>query len=142
MPLDEVDDGAETDAVNDVTQRATKNLDSSEQFSLGGPYGVRAYANGASSGDSGWQASLELRYVPMAGLQFAAFADAGRVWLSQHPWTDERNQRRLSAAGLSITQAGPSHQVMAAMAWPVQRENEQNGPKQEPRFWLRATRYF
>ena len=44
----------------------TKNLDSSEQFSLGGPYGVRAYANGSSSGDSGWQASLELRYVPMA----------------------------------------------------------------------------
>lgn len=123
-------------------QRATKNLDSSEQFSLGGPYGVRAYANGSSSGDSGWQASLELRYVPMAGLQFAAFADAGRVRLSQLPWTDERNQRRLSAAGLSITQAGPSHQVMAAMAWPIQRENEQNGPKQEPRFWLRATRYF
>ena len=108
--------------------------DSSEQFSLGGPYGVRAYANGSSSGDSGWQASLELRYVPMAGLQFAAFADAGRVQLSQRPWTDERNQRRLSAAGLSITQAGPSHQVMAAMAWPIQRENEQNGPKQEPRF--------
>ena len=105
-------------------------------------YGVRAYANGSSSGDSGWQASLELRYVPMAGLQFAAFADAGRVQLSQRPWTDERNQRRLSAAGLSITQAGPSHQVMAAMAWPIQRENEQNGPKQEPRFWLRATRYF
>ena len=66
-------------------QRATKNLDSSEQFSLGGPYGVRAYANSSSSGDSGWQASLELRYVPMAGLQFAAFADAGRVQLSQRP---------------------------------------------------------
>ena len=69
-----------------------------------------------------------MRYVPMAGLQFAAFTDAGRVQLSQRPWTDERNQRRLSAAGLSITQAGPSHQVMAAMAWPIQRETDRTAP--------------
>ena len=109
-------------------QRATKNLDSSGTVQPGRPLRRARYANGSSSGDSGWQASLELRYVPMAGLQFAAFADAGRVQLSQRPWTDERNQRRLSAAGLSITQAGPSHQVMAAMAWPIQRETNRTAP--------------
>ncbi|CAB3895389.1 ShlB/FhaC/HecB family hemolysin secretion/activation protein [Achromobacter denitrificans] len=123
-------------------QLATRNLDGSEEFSLGGPYGVRAFANGEASGDQGWQATAELRYLPMPGLQLAAFADAGRVTVNRRPWNDARNTRRLSAAGLSLTQSGPRHQVMAAMAWPIQKEDEHSGPRAEPRFWLRATRYF
>lgn len=123
-------------------QLASRNLDGSEEFSLGGPYGVRAFANGEASGDQGWQATAELRYLPMPGLQFAAFADAGRVTVNRRPWNDARNTRRLSAAGLSLTQSGLRHQVMAAMAWPIQKEDEHSGPRAEPRFWLRATRYF
>src|SRR5690606_26547690 len=34
-------------------QFASKNLDSSEKFSLGGAYGVRAYAQGEATGDEG-----------------------------------------------------------------------------------------
>jgi len=123
-------------------QLASKNLDGSEEFSLGGPYGVRAFANGDASGDQGWQATMELRYLPMPGLQLAAFADAGRITVNRRPWNDDRNTRRLSAAGVSLTQSGPRHQVMVAAAWPIQKETEQSGPRHEPRFWLRATRYF
>ncbi|TXT35020.1 MAG: fhaC3 [Comamonadaceae bacterium] len=41
-------------------QRASKNLNSSEKFSLGGASGVRAYPQGEGSGDQGWLLSLEL----------------------------------------------------------------------------------
>jgi hemolysin activation/secretion protein len=43
-------------------QWASKNLDSSEKFGLGGFYGVRAYPQGEGMGDFGWLTQLELRY--------------------------------------------------------------------------------
>jgi hemolysin activation/secretion protein len=43
-------------------QRASKNLDSSEEFFLGGPNGVRAYPQGEGAGDEGWLSRLELRH--------------------------------------------------------------------------------
>ncbi|MBV9191772.1 MAG: ShlB/FhaC/HecB family hemolysin secretion/activation protein, partial [Betaproteobacteria bacterium] len=42
-------------------QFASKNLDSSEKFALGGPTGVRAYPTGEAVGDEGLLANLELR---------------------------------------------------------------------------------
>ncbi len=43
-------------------QYASKNLDSSEKFSLGGVSGVRAYPSGEASGDEGHKLSLEVQY--------------------------------------------------------------------------------
>ena len=42
-------------------QWANRNLDPSEKFLLGGPYGVRAYPVGEALGDHGWLATAELR---------------------------------------------------------------------------------
>ncbi len=64
-------------------QIASKNLDSSEQISLGGPYGIRAYPVGEGSADEGWQFNGEARYrlpaIPyLPGyLQFIGFIDTG-----------------------------------------------------------------
>jgi hemolysin activation/secretion protein len=44
-------------------QLANKNLDTSEQIVLGGPWGVRAYPVGEGSADQGYVINLELRYV-------------------------------------------------------------------------------
>lgn len=71
-------------------QWASGNLDSSEEFSLGGPYGVRAWPVGEGQGDMGVVGSLELRYdLPSDGshgrVQLAAFVDAGHVWLNRSP---------------------------------------------------------
>ncbi|WP_315833837.1 ShlB/FhaC/HecB family hemolysin secretion/activation protein [Bradyrhizobium prioriisuperbiae] len=68
-------------------QWADKNLDSSEDFALGGPYGVRGYPVGEARGDMGVLGTVELRYnapVPaVAGnLQLAGFVDAGQVWIN------------------------------------------------------------
>jgi len=43
-------------------QAASKNMDSSEKISLGGPGGVRAYPQGEGSGDEGYVSTVELRY--------------------------------------------------------------------------------
>ena len=53
------------------------NLDSAEQFDMGGPYGVRAFP-GQGYGDEGWQASAELRYSLAPGWQLSSFVDQAR----------------------------------------------------------------
>lgn len=59
-------------------QMTNRNLDSSEQFYLGGASGVRAYAQGAGSGDMGWQGTAELRYhTGVPGLTLSSYYDAG-----------------------------------------------------------------
>ena len=77
-------------------QWASKNLDPSEKFSLGGPEGVRAYPVGEAAGDDGWLARVSLRRslgLPgwLAGLHggalegFAAL-DAGGVTVNKTSW--------------------------------------------------------
>ena len=59
-------------------QLASRVLDGSEQFFLGGINGVRAYANGDGYGDSAYTATGELRYaLGIPGLELAAFVDVG-----------------------------------------------------------------
>lgn len=61
-------------------QQAANNLDSSEQFYLGGAHGVRAYPQGEGSGDEGYQATAELIYTTkIPGLSLATFIDTGHV---------------------------------------------------------------
>jgi hemolysin activation/secretion protein len=67
-------------------QRAHKNLDGSEQFSLGGPENVRAYPVGEASGDNGDLFNVELRYdypepTDLGILQLKGFVDAGSIEL-------------------------------------------------------------
>ena len=68
-------------------QYAANNLDTTEQFRLGGPDGVRAFASGEGTGDLGVMASLELRLLPPESwfgriareMVFSLFADGGYV---------------------------------------------------------------
>lgn len=66
------------------------NLDSSEQFSLTGVYGVRSYYEGLS-GDSGWLVTPELKYALPDLWQWhhavSVFADVGGVALEDGSYT-------------------------------------------------------
>lgn len=71
-------------------QWANKNLDSSQEFSLGGPYALRAWPVGEGRGDMGFIATAELRYdVPAprewGNIQLAAFVDTGRIKINKDP---------------------------------------------------------
>ncbi|MCC6200958.1 MAG: ShlB/FhaC/HecB family hemolysin secretion/activation protein [Moraxellaceae bacterium] len=59
-------------------QWAGTNLDSSEDFGLGGPNGVRAYPLGEGYGDEGWLTQIEARYQ-MGSFVPYAFYDAGHA---------------------------------------------------------------
>lgn len=90
-------------------QWASKNLDSSEKFSLGGPNGVRAYPSPESPSDLALVATWEYR-KPIAiealpgDLVLSAFGDYGVGKLHETPLpTDVDNIRRLVSHGLGVT---------------------------------------
>ena len=71
--------GHQTDVMLKLSgQTAFHNLDSSEDFYLGGANGVRAYPQGEASGDEGVLGTLELRYhTKLPGLTLSTYFDAG-----------------------------------------------------------------
>lgn len=83
-------------------QIASKNLDSSEQMSLGGMYGVRAYPQGEAFGDEGYLATVEARYLlaqlsdrQLGQVHLIGFVDAGSVTVNKDPWDGSDNTRTL-----------------------------------------------
>ena len=62
-------------------QYGWNNLDSSEDFYIGGADAVRAFPQGETGGDSGLLGTLEFRYrTSIDGLTLTAFVDGGRVF--------------------------------------------------------------
>jgi hemolysin activation/secretion protein len=98
-------------------QQASKNLDSSEQFSLGGPSGVRAYASGEASGDEGWLGSLELRYGLSEHIAASLFHDVGRVSVNAKPYLNGENTLKRSGTGFGLQGGYGSFDLRLIFAW-------------------------
>ena len=118
-------------------QWASKNLDSSEKFALGGPRSVRAYPQGEAPLDDGWLGSIELRYAFSAAWQVTGFFDAGGGRVNHSALaTDGQNTRTISGAGLSASYSLPGAlNIEAALAWRTgsapTSERDRN-----PRLWV------
>ena len=95
-----------------LAQLASKNLDSSEKFSLGGPYGVRGYPSPESPSDSGlivtWEYRKTLPIEALPGDLVAwVFGDYAVGRLHQDPLpTDVGNTRKLASHGIGVTYGG------------------------------------
>lgn len=90
-------------------QTASKNLDSTERFVLGGPSAVRAYPVGEAVADEGWLLSLGLNWRASEQLAASVFVDTGGVRLNNNLWAGWnagnprlQNDYRLSGAGVGI----------------------------------------
>lgn len=90
-------------------QVGSKNLDTSEQISLGGPNAIRAYPVGEGSADEGWFVNAEARYrLPMIPsvpgyLQFISFIDTGYSRINANPLIgDLHNSRHLTGYGFGL----------------------------------------
>lgn len=131
-------------------QYAFTPLDSSEHFSLGGPYGVKAYPTSEGSGDSGYITRAEYRWlIPLEAhdqqLQLAFYAEHGGVWIDRNGGdSGTRNHRNLQGAGIGIIwQRWQDWFIRADYAWklgaedPVSDTSHNNG-----RFWIRGGFYF
>ncbi|MDB5857425.1 MAG: Polypeptide-transport-associated domain protein ShlB-type [Ramlibacter sp.] len=131
-------------------QLASKNLDVSEEMSLGGMNGVRAYPEGEAYGDEGYLVTVEGRMditaLPAAmpgAIQLVAFVDSGGVTINRNPWAPGDNHRRLSAVGVGINwaQAG-NFLVRTSYARKLGNEPALSAPDKSGRFWVQLVKYF
>lgn len=90
-------------------QLASKNLDSTERFVLGGPSGVRAYPVGEAAADEGWLLALGLGWRASDSVTASLFVDTGGVTLNDKLWANWnaanpqlQNSYRLSGAGVGV----------------------------------------
>jgi len=137
-------------------QLAFKNLESSEQLSLGGPDGVRAYPVTEATGDSGGVGTLELRHQVLDGLQLIGFYDVGGIELHESTWSGwqtvpgQPNLYLLQGAGVGASWApiagllakatyaraigdNPGHDING---------NDSDGKHSKNRFWLQIGYVF
>jgi len=133
-------------------QMASKNLASSERFSLGGASGVRAYPTGEALGDTGYLFQGEFRYI-IPGLKVAGgdvtvsgFYDQGWVQIQENfvGAAGTANNRNLSGYGVGASVGKDSDFVLrASAAW--RNENEvpnSDTARRIPRVWVQAVKWF
>lgn len=132
-------------------QFASKNLDSSEKFDLGGANGVRAYPQGEAPSDEAVLLTLELRYSPTwlhpipGTVQLVGFVDTAHARPNKHPWAELTGdaQRTLSGAGIGI-RIGKINRfsAIANYAFKISGEGATAEPDRSGRFWLQIAQYF
>ena len=130
-------------------QGAMKNLDSSEKFSLGGPYGVRAYPSAQAAADEGLVANLELRYIlPQTLLpgewMLSGFVDAGRARINKDPLpTDSDNLRTLYGNGIGLSWAGyKGLNLRTSLAWGGAERIQADASDRNPRLYMQMSMGF
>lgn len=138
-------------------QLANTNLNSAEQFYLGGPYGVRAYPVAQGGGAQGLIASVEVMHTYQNQLQVGLFADAGLVqqyintyanWQGQ---TNAANTYALFSAGPMVKYNYEKVQLSAALAFrlgdnPLYNQSGQqlntDNQYQSVQGWVKCTVFF
>lgn len=131
-------------------QVASKNLDSSEQMSLGGMYGVRAYPQGEAFGDEGYLATLEARLLlpqfsdqQVGQVHLIGFVDGGSVTVNKDPWDGSDNSRTLSGAGVGVNWIDNNNfSVKAYYAQKLGSEEATAAPDSNGRLWVQLVKYF
>ncbi len=128
-------------------QQASKNLDSSEKFSLGGPSGVRAYPTTDAGGDEGYKATLELRHSFTPSWQGMLFYDIGEVKVNKRPFgaPTNANKRSLAGAGVGLNAKVGAVQFKASLAWRTQGGQPTSIPTavvKSPTLWVQAVVAF
>ena len=131
-------------------QLANKNLDTSEQFYLGGPNTVRGYDVGVVSGAEGNLATIEFRHDLTLSMlpgpwQASAFVDSGRIEAYKTVFFPGPNTARLNSAGVGLHWTA-SHDwlVSTSIAMPIGNRPELAGPhvNTSTRFWLQVQKGF
>ena len=118
-------------------QKSSCDLDSSEDFGLGGIYGVRAYPNGEGYGDQGFLAQAELRYTT-AGLTPYFFYDLGEVRIDKSGEGAD-NHRRIDGGGIGVRGEYRGCFADVAVAWRTRGgEPESDSRDSDPRVWAQV----
>lgn len=134
-------------------QLANKNMDSSEQMFMGGPYAVRAYAPGQGAATQGNLLTAELRFRLPHQFLVTAFYDLASVQnlkYSDYPGNTGANHYLLQGLGLSLTWNAPKN-ILVRATWAHRTGGlsdaahtylTNNGGLSPNRFWLNASISF
>jgi hemolysin activation/secretion protein len=129
-------------------QVASKNLSSAEQFSLGGPGGVRAHPVGDGAGDDAMLLTLEARHtlpdVRLAGtpLQLNAFADFGHSKVRHSPLpTDMNNTHNLQGYGVGVN-ISKQDDYLLRLDWAMRSGEKSSDDDRSGRLWAQAVKWF
>lgn len=128
-------------------QWANRNIDTSEQFYLGGANNVRGYDTGALSGTQGQMLNLEFRRTlnfGMTGTWVAtAFADAGRATIYKDRFAPGTNRAHMQDAGVGLRWQGDDQWSLAAdVAHPIGARPEIVGETHDWRAWVQIQKGF
>jgi len=141
-------------------QLASVELNSAEQFYLGGPYGVRAYPVAQGGGSQGGLATIELRRQLPQNLVLSSFFDAGIVqqyknnMIAYNTFKGESNANNtysLMGAGLGLKWSYKRWDVNGSVAWMVGKNPlytysgqavNNDGLTTQPRGWINASYSF
>lgn len=129
-------------------QWASTNLDSAEQFSLGGPGAVRAFPVSEASCDMGVVYTGELRYlianigsIP-GSLQLATFVDYGYAVIHDEP-IDPQNTRNLTGIGIGASWfEADSFNIRTSIAWRTAGSATGKSEFDQPTIYLQAVKRF
>ena len=144
-------------------QIADKNLDPSQQYTLGGPYGVMGYPVGEALGDEGINFHADIRYdyfnMPWHGdFQTALIYSAGWVKLHKNSWNGWnagnpiiQNTYTLQSLGLALSQSWSKYALLKFMVGravganpgrDLTAGNNVDGTSRKYQFWFEGTVYF
>lgn len=134
-------------------QYSQKNLDSSEQMYLGGPFAVRAYAVGQGASTNANLATAELRLQLPKQTQLTAFYDiaSAQTWANANfNGNSLANQYLMQGVGLGAIWSGAKGILLRAswahrtgsLPYSVAQYMSANGGMNQNRFWLNATISF
>ena len=115
-----------------------KNLDGSEDFSLGGAYGVRAFPDGEHSSENGYLLGLELFYtlptIESISHKVSVFADTGYASMENNNGTSQ--SRHLSDLGVGYQASYKSFFTKAQVARVVGGEKVESENERSTRLLL------
>jgi hemolysin activation/secretion protein len=126
-------------------QLSNRNLDASEQLSLGGHDAVRAYPQGEVLSNRGIIANLEYRYALTNDVSTYAFYDASRGWLNKPYNVPDGHQpiRSLRGPGLGVNWARPGNfSLDLTVAWRTTDPAVTSGGDKKPRLFFQLQKFF
>lgn len=126
-------------------QAASKNLVSSEKFSLGGPNGVRAYPVGEASADDGVMLNAELRWnIAQSDFTVIGFVDGGSAHINHNALpTDKNNTRNIWGYGIGLNMGKPGdYLVRTSIAWHNDNAPPISDIDKDPRAWVQLSKSF
>ncbi len=120
-------------------QVSKDNLDSSEDFGLGGADGVRGYPSGEGYGDEGWMAQVEARYAVTENISPYAFYDYGSIRTNHKTWTSGDNTRQIAGTGVGVRATYKNLSADASAAWRTTGGKPQSDSKNDlPQLWVKV----